>query len=99
MSYVSLGANAIFNFLNKQDTLMLAEGLNIFRVKVPSSLEEKSLADSKIRKATNCSVVAVSTDGRLSVNPDPHAPIPANAELIMIGTHAGERKFFELFES
>jgi len=99
MSYVSLGANAIFNFLNREDTLMLAEGLNIFRVKVPASLAEKSLADSKMRKATNCSVVAVNTDGRLSVNPDPHAPISGNAELIMIGTHEGEQKFLELFES
>jgi hypothetical protein len=29
MSYSSLGANAIFNFLKNEETLMLAEGLNI----------------------------------------------------------------------
>ena len=44
MSYASLGANAIFNFLKNEDTWMLAEGLNIFRLKAPESLVGKNLA-------------------------------------------------------
>jgi len=99
MSYASLGANAIFNFLNKEDTLMLAEGLNIFRVKAPSSLVGKNLAHSKIRKMTNCSVVAIRSDGVLSIDPDPHMPISENAELVVVGTYEGERKFLEIFEA
>ena len=47
MSYASLGANAIFNFLKNEDTSMLAEGLNIFRLKAPESLVGKNLADSE----------------------------------------------------
>ena len=35
MSYASMGANAIFNLLRRADVLMLAEGLTVFRVKVP----------------------------------------------------------------
>ncbi|MBU1965311.1 MAG: NAD-binding protein [Proteobacteria bacterium] len=99
MSYASLGANAIFNFLKDEDTSMLAEGLNIFRVKAPESLVGKTLAHSEIRKITDCSVVAIKDDGVLSINPDPQIPIKPNAELVLIGTNEGERKFLKIFES
>jgi Trk K+ transport system NAD-binding subunit len=99
MSYASLGANAIFNFLENEDMWMLAEGLNIFRLKAPESLVGKILADSDIRKATDCSVVAIKDDGEMSINPDPRMPIKPNSELILIGTDEGERKFLKVFTS
>jgi len=99
MSYASLGANAIFNFLKNEDTSMLAEGLNIFRLKAPESLVGKNLAQSGIRKITDCSVVAIKEAGILSINPDPQLPIKQNADLILIGTDEGERKFLKAFES
>jgi len=99
MSYSSLGANAMFNFLERGDSLMLAEGLNIFRLKVPDSLVGKSLAHSKIRELTECSVIALKIDGTLSFNPDPQIPIWENTELLLIGTYEGERKFLHSFVS
>src|SRR5690606_35979816 len=33
MSYASMGSNIIFNLLKRSDVLMLAEGLNVFRMK------------------------------------------------------------------
>ena len=50
MSLATLGANAIYHFLINEDTSMLAEGLNIFRLKAPGSLVGKDLAGSRIRK-------------------------------------------------
>lgn len=35
MSYASLGANTIFNFLMNEETLLLAEGLNFFHLNTP----------------------------------------------------------------
>ena len=99
MSYASLGANAIFNYLRNEDTWMLAEGLNIFRVAVPASLAGKHLSDSRIREVTDCSVVAIRDDGVLSISPDPSVPFRKGAELILIGTAEGEKKFLEAFES
>lgn len=95
MSYSSLGATAIFNFLRKEDTLMLAEGLNVFRVKAPQALVGKNLSQSKIREMTGCSVVAIKADGVMSINPDPQAPIQENAELVLIGSYEGEEKFLQ----
>ena len=93
MSYASLGGNAIYNFYKDEDTLMLAEGLNIFRRKVPNHLIGKNLAESKIRELTNCSVVAIDLDGVKTINPDPQVPIQENAELILIGNYEGEKTF------
>lgn len=95
MSYASLGATAIFNFLRKEDTLMLAEGLNVFRLKAPQALVGKNLPQSKIREETGCSVVAIKANGVMSINPDPQAAIQENAELVMIGSYEGEQKFLE----
>jgi Trk K+ transport system NAD-binding subunit len=95
MSYASLGATAIFNFLRKEDTLMLAEGLNVFRLKAPRALVGQNLAQSKIREMTGCSIVAIKVDGVMSINPDPQAPIRENAELVLIGSYEGEEKFLQ----
>ncbi|HNQ01017.1 MAG TPA: NAD-binding protein [Syntrophales bacterium] len=99
MSLATLGANAIYHYLINEDTAMLAEGLNIFRIKAPPSLTGKNLADSRIREVTDCSVVAIGDGGVLSVNPDPQMPIRAGAELILIGTDEGEKKFLQAFEA
>jgi len=93
MSYSSLGANAIFHFLKNEETLMLAEGLNIFHIKAPQALVGKSLAQSGIRERTDCSVVAIKMNGVMKINPDPQMPIRKDAELILIGNYEGERKF------
>ena len=92
MSYTSLGANAIFNFLKKEKTLMLTEGLDIFQLHTPEALIGKQLKESKIRKKTNCFVVAIKKDGIMSINPDPITVIEKDTQLIMIGGYDGERK-------
>ncbi|MFH1757222.1 MAG: NAD-binding protein [Pseudomonadota bacterium] len=99
MSYSSLGASAIFHFLERGDSLMLAAELNIFRLKTPPSLVGETLARSKVRETTECSVIAMKIDGALSINPDPQIPIKENTELILIGTLEGERKFLQSFMS
>ncbi len=99
MSYASLGANAIFNFLKNEDTWMLAEGLNIFHLKAPETLAGKNLADSRIREITDCSVVAIKEENRLFINPDPQMPIKPDAALVLIGDNEGERKFLKVFAS
>lgn len=99
MSFSSLGANVIFNYLQKEDTWMLAEGLHIFRLKVPPLLVGVELSQSKIREITNCSIVAIKNNGVLTINPDPSVKMSEGAELILIGAYEGERKFLKAFVS
>ena len=54
MSYASRGANAVFNHLEHSGTFMVAEGLDVFEVKMPASLVGKTIAESGIRRKTGC---------------------------------------------
>jgi len=97
MSYASLAANTILNLLKPDEVLMLAEGLNVFRVGVHASLKGKSLAESRIRLETGCSVIATNQDGKMVINPDPSVCLHENNELILIGTDEAEKQFFKMY--
>ena len=97
MSYASLGANTIFNFLMNEETSLLAEGLNFFHLNTPKSLWGKTLADSGIREHTGCTVVAVLHKGATYINPEPDMRLDKEDELILIGTYETERSFLKEF--
>ena len=94
LSYASLGASAIWNELGLNDTLVLAEGLEVFRVRVPEGMAGRSLAEVQLRQHTGCSVVAVASDGSLDTNPDALATLPGEADLVIIADPASEQRFF-----
>ncbi len=95
MSYAGMGANAIFNILERDDVVMLAEGLDVFRFPAPPALVGRPLKESRIRETTECIVVAFELDGKTVINPHADEPIPAGSELIFTCTTPGERRFIE----
>lgn len=98
MSYASMGANAILTLLDRSEVLMVAEGLDVFRVPVPRELDGRTLAEADIRRKTGCTVVAWQVGEETTLNPAPHVPMPDNAELILIGTAEAEATFLEEYE-
>jgi len=98
MSYASTGANVLFNLLKSADILLLAEGLDAFRIPMPEALAGRSLAESGIRETTGCNVVAVVQGDRFDVNPDARQLLPANADLVVIGDIESETRFFSKFD-
>ncbi len=104
MSYASMGADAIFNFLKRSDTLMVAESLSVFsedisvfRMKMPSSLVGKTIANSAIRRNTGCTIIALNDNRELQLNPDPNKPLPKAAEILLIGSSEGEKRFLDRY--
>jgi Trk K+ transport system NAD-binding subunit len=97
MSYESMGANTMFNLLDRSDILMVTEGLDVFKVNLPSSLSCKSLAESGIRSKTGCSVVALVSGERTQFDLDPNQPLRGDAEIILIGSMEAENRFFEIY--
>ncbi|NSW86762.1 MAG: NAD-binding protein [Syntrophobacteraceae bacterium] len=85
MSYSSISANTIMNLLQPDEVLMLAEGMNVFRVPVGVSLSGVSLAEAQIRRHTGCNVIAIKSEGVQIINPDPSTRLKAGDELVMIG--------------
>ena len=97
LSYASMGANSIFDELRGSDTLLLAEGVNVFPVSVPPTLAGRTIGDSAIRAETGCTVIAVELDGKRVVNPPTDTKLPAGAEMVLIGTLEAEEKFLRQF--
>jgi K+/H+ antiporter YhaU regulatory subunit KhtT len=93
-----MGANVLFNLLKRADILVLAEGLDAFRIPVPPALAGRTLAESAIRESTGCNVVAVVQGAKFDVNPDARTPLPADAELVLIGDIESEARFFAQFD-
>lgn len=98
LSYATMGANAIFNILERNDIVIIAEGLNVFTVNTPDHLIGKPLKDSSIRQETGCNVLSIKTDEEQVINPKPDLEIPAESELVLVGTNEDEKKFMGLFK-
>jgi len=97
MSYASMGANTIFNLLKRNDIMMITEGLNLFRVKLPVELAAKTMAETAIQQNTGCYITAVYAGGKMHVNPDPSMRLPAESEVILIGSIEAENKYLKMY--
>jgi voltage-gated potassium channel len=97
LSYTSLGANALFNLLHRVDLLMVAEGLDVFKVPVPEELVGKTLAEADLRQRTNCSVIGIDSDDKTTTNPEPEYRLPEEGEIVLIGTSESETEFLKLY--
>lgn len=98
LSYASMGSNNILNLLNRSDTLMVAEGLDLIKIKVPEALAGKTIAESDIRKETGCTVIALKRAGGMEVNPEPTCILEEGTEMVLIGTVEAENKFFKEYK-
>lgn len=101
LSYASTGANAIMNLIGRDNILMIAEGLEVFEVKIPESLAGKSIAECGIRSRTGCSVIAVREHNEQAhVLLDPHHLLSKGdtARMILVGTPESEECFLKLYD-
>jgi Trk K+ transport system NAD-binding subunit len=97
LSYATTGANAVWNALTADNTLQLAEGLDVFRVPVPADLAGKTLGRSQIREWTGCTVVAIADGDGFRSNPDAGAVLPPGADLVLIGDGESEDRFLRRY--
>lgn len=97
ISYASMGANTIVNLLSRSHIMMVAEGLDIFEVKVPPELAGKAIAETNVRRETGCTIIALDTSQGLKINPDPAERLQPGAEMILIGTIQSEDRFLKLY--
>lgn len=97
MSYASMGANTMVNLLRRGNILMLTEGLDVFTVPVPRSLVRRTLADIALPHRLGCNVIAIAVQDTMHINPDPTLPLPANADMIVIGTTEAEKRFLQYY--
>lgn len=97
LSHSSLGANAIFNLLKRSNIEILAEGMEVIRMIVPRRLAGRTLAESNLRVETGCILLAIQDERGMLANPDPHEPIPAGCEIILLATVEDEERFLAVY--
>jgi len=98
MSYATLGASSVINYLKDIQEIMVAEGLNIFRLPVPRQLAGKPLRESNIRERTGCNILAAGAGERMRVDLGPDTVLREEEELVLIGTAEAEKAFLQAFE-
>jgi voltage-gated potassium channel len=96
LSYATLGATALWNAIGDDRRLVVAEGLEVFQVAIPERMVGRSLQDIGLGEKTGCDVLAIERHGIVSA-PDPSAPLPEDADLVVIGDEAAERAFIDRF--
>jgi voltage-gated potassium channel len=71
LSYASMGATTIFNYLRRAGAVVIAEGLQLAETRVPNALTGMTLADAAIPSQTGCNVVALRSERGMTINPNP----------------------------
>ncbi|MEX0659749.1 MAG: NAD-binding protein [Egibacteraceae bacterium] len=97
LSYASMGATEAWNAIRDASTVLLAEGLVVFRVAVPPELAGRPLQAADIPGATGCSIVGIVRGGTGTTAFDPAAPLPADGELLLVGDEHAEERFLERY--
>lgn len=97
MSQDHMGANTIFNLLNRAEILMVTEGLDVFSQTTPKSLVGVKVKDCKITEKTGCSIVAIKGDSGTIITPSPENKFSENGEIILIGDETAEKSFESKF--
>ena len=98
LSYSSLGAEAVMSLLEGHELVILGEGVDLFSVRLPPSLENKTLAEAGIGSRTGLSVVAVRQEGQLVTKLRASMQMEPGAQLIMLGSVQQRRAFDDAFE-
>jgi Trk K+ transport system NAD-binding subunit len=92
-----MGANTIFNLLDRAEILMITEGLDVFRQETPKSLVGVKVKDCHIREKTNCGIVAIKSDAGTIITPSPEDTFSEDGEIILIGDESSEQAFKQHF--
>lgn len=99
LSYASTGAMVAWNALRGGSTLVLAEGLVVFRAPVPSKLVGRTLAEASIPSETGCTVIGMVQAGGSRTDVDGDTLLSAEVELVLIGGADAEERFLSRYGS
>ncbi len=97
LSYASTGASSLMNLLRRSKSLMVTEGLDIFKVAVPPSLAGKRVAESGIRERSGCNIAAISSAEGEKVVPGADDVLHDGGELVLVGSLEAEERFLKEF--
>lgn len=97
LSYSNLGSEAVLSISKGQELTVLGEGITLFIIRIPLSLEGKSLAESGIGAKTGLSVIALKEKSEVLTRLSPDTILPKGAEIVLLGTIEMKREFNKIY--
>ena len=97
LSYTTLGIEAVISLLHGHPPVLLGEGVDLFSLRVPSSLAGRPLSESGIGSRTGLSVVALQRGNELTAPLTSETVLTSGAELIMLGSQEQRAAFIRAF--
>jgi voltage-gated potassium channel len=96
IGYSWLGSEFVFSTLQGRSLMMFGGGVELFTLDVPAMLVGKTLEETA---GTLCgvNVIAIQRDGEILAAPSPTMPLPAQSELLVVGTHEQRQRFARRF--
>ncbi|MGO3184386.1 MAG: potassium channel family protein [Aequorivita sp.] len=98
LSYATLGSEAVLSISKNQELTVLGEGITLFIIPIPKSLEGLSLAKSGIGGKTGLSVIAIKENSEVLTQLSADSLLPHGAEIVMLGTIEMKHKFNEIYK-
>jgi len=98
LSYVTLGAEAVYSAIKDKRLVVLGEGVDLFARDVPPVLDGHTLAESEIGARTGLNVVAIEHDDTFITALTGDTTLPTGCRLLMVGSEAQAEAFVEAFE-
>ena len=97
LSYTTLGVEAVMSLVHGYPPVLLGEGVEFFALPVPPTLAGRPLRDSGIGSRTGLTVVAIQRGDRLTAPLTSETLLPADAELLMLGSDEQRDAFTAAF--
>jgi Trk K+ transport system NAD-binding subunit len=97
LSYTTLGIEAVMSVLRGSPPVLLGEGVELFAVPVPPSLVGQQLLATGIGSRTGLSAVAIQRGEELTAPLMAEMLLPADGELLMLGSQEQLAAFKEAF--
>lgn len=98
LSYASFGVQAVFSIVQGKELVVLGEGVDLFEVRLPPSLEGKTLAAADIGARSGLNVIGIQHEGTVVTNLPGHRQLLAGSTLMALGSPEQRERFGEAFE-
>ncbi len=97
LSYTSLAVRSLIGLIEDVEAAILGEGAELFDLKVPASLANKTLGESEIGARTGLNVIAIQHQDQMVSNPGSDSVLPPGGEILVVGTAAQRLAFTKMF--
>jgi len=98
LSSTTLGVDAVYSAIRGRRVVVLGEGVDLFTREIPFSLQEKTLAESRVGAETGLNVVAIEHDDTFETDLTGDTRLPGEGHLLLIGSEEQMEAFVHAYE-